>query len=146
MPNRRPPDPVALPRELAAELCARHGLSGVAGALWAHLLLAPGPVSLDELVDATGAAKSTVSVSVRRLEAAGLARRVWQPGDRRDHYVGSGSPAALGRLLRQGWLDGGEALLRASAEAATTPEVRARVERLAGALAQLRQAFDALED
>jgi DNA-binding transcriptional regulator GbsR (MarR family) len=66
---------------------AVYGLSPLLGRLWGVLLLSPTPLGLEALASAVGAAKSTVSVSVRLLEHYRLVERHWRKGDRRDYYV-----------------------------------------------------------
>ena len=73
--------------ELAGRATAVYGLSPLLGRLWGVLLLAPEPLGLDALAMAVGAAKSTVSVSMRQLEHYRLVERHWRKGDRRDYYT-----------------------------------------------------------
>lgn len=63
-----------------------YGIPASHGRLYAVLYLADGPMSLAELSDAIGAAKSTTSVALRRLERARLVRRQPRGSDRRDYY------------------------------------------------------------
>jgi len=78
-------------REQYADLTGRataiYGLSPLLGRLWGVLLLSPAPLGLDALAAAVGAAKSTVSVSMRQLERYRLVERHWRKGDRRDYYA-----------------------------------------------------------
>jgi DNA-binding transcriptional regulator GbsR (MarR family) len=77
-------------RERFAELCGRaaavYGLNPLLGRLYGMLFLSPEPLSLDELSELVGAAKSTVSVAIRGLETYRVVRREWRKGDRRDFY------------------------------------------------------------
>jgi DNA-binding transcriptional regulator GbsR (MarR family) len=73
--------------ELAGRATAVYGLSPLLGRLWGVLLLSPEPLGLDMLAAAVGAAKSTVSVSMRQLEHYRLVERHWRRGDRRDYYA-----------------------------------------------------------
>ena len=73
--------------ELAGRATAVYGLSPLLGRLWGVLLLSPAPLGLDALAAAVGAAKSTVSVSMRLLERYRLVERQWRRGDRRDYYA-----------------------------------------------------------
>lgn len=79
----------------AARLGEYYGLSPILGRTWGVLMASPQPVSLDELAQLVGAAKSSTSVAVRRLESARVVRRVRQKGDRRDHWVAVTDPAAI---------------------------------------------------
>lgn len=63
-----------------------YGIAPLAGRLWAILFLATDPMSLEALCAATGAAKSSVSVALRGLAQARVARRLPPRGDRRDYY------------------------------------------------------------
>ena len=63
-----------------------YGVSPLAGRLYAVLFLAPEPLSLEELCTRTEAAKSSVSVALRSLAHARVARRLPPRGDRRDYY------------------------------------------------------------
>lgn len=72
---------------LAGRATAVYGLSPLLGRLWGVLLLSPAPLGLDALAAAVGAAKSTVSVSMRQLERYRLVERHWRKGDRRDYYA-----------------------------------------------------------
>ncbi|MBX6332617.1 MAG: MarR family transcriptional regulator [Gemmatimonadaceae bacterium] len=62
------------------------GLPRIAGRLFGFLLLSPGPCSLDEIAEALGVSKGSVSTDARLLLRHGWLRRVSLPGDRRDYY------------------------------------------------------------
>jgi DNA-binding transcriptional regulator GbsR (MarR family) len=62
------------------------GMSPIAGRLFAVLLLSEKPRSLDELAEALGVSKASVSTDARRLLERGTVERVSHPGDRRDYY------------------------------------------------------------
>jgi DNA-binding transcriptional regulator GbsR (MarR family) len=62
------------------------GMSPIAGRLYALLLLSDEPRSLDELADALGVSKASVSTDARRLLERGIVERVAKAGDRRDYY------------------------------------------------------------
>ena len=62
------------------------GLSPIAGRLFALLLLANEPKSLDELSTMLDVSKASVSTDARRLLERGIAERVTRAGDRRDYY------------------------------------------------------------
>ena len=63
------------------------GCCDAVGVLRGTLLLAEGPLSMDQLVEDTGYSKSTVSSNMSALERKGLARRVVVPGDKRYYYM-----------------------------------------------------------
>lgn len=78
-----------------AQVCQIYGMPAALGRLYAHLFLSPQPLSLQDLADATGQAKSTTSVALRRLERARVVRRLPRGSDRKDYYVGVTDPLEL---------------------------------------------------
>jgi len=68
---------------LAAEA---DGLPRIAGRLFGHLLLSPGPCTLDEIADALNVSKGSVSTDARLLLRHGWLRRTSRAGDRKDYY------------------------------------------------------------
>jgi len=60
--------------------------AGLPRRILAYLMFTPRPVSLDELCERLGAAKSGVSVNARVLENHGLVRKAWVKGERKDFY------------------------------------------------------------
>jgi DNA-binding transcriptional regulator GbsR (MarR family) len=74
------------------------GLSPIAGRLFALLLLAPEPQSLDELAEALGVSKASVSTDARRLLERGIVERTRRTGDRRDFY--ELTPDFFARVIR----------------------------------------------
>ncbi|GAB4566258.1 MAG: hypothetical protein Tsb0020_17760 [Haliangiales bacterium] len=69
-----------------ARVCGIYGINPLLGRLYGALYLSPTPQSLDDIAGLVGAAKSTVSVSLRKLESLKVVRRSWKKGDRRDYY------------------------------------------------------------
>lgn len=68
-------------------IVAEHdGMSPIAGRLFALLLVADQPQSLDEIAESLGVSKASVSTDARRLLERGIVERVTRPGDRRDYY------------------------------------------------------------
>jgi DNA-binding transcriptional regulator GbsR (MarR family) len=67
-------------------LFEEEGFPRIAGRLTAHLLVSDREQSLDEIADALGVSKASVSTDARRLEAKGIIERTSRPGDRRDYY------------------------------------------------------------
>ena len=63
-----------------------NGLSPIAGRLFAMLLLADAPRSLDEICAALEVSKASVSTEARRLVERGVVERVRRAGDRHDYY------------------------------------------------------------
>src|SRR6516162_3266908 len=74
------------------------GLSPIAGRLFALLMLAPEPRSLDELAEALGVSKASVSTDARRLLDRGIVERTRRTGDRRDFY--ELTPDFFARVIR----------------------------------------------
>jgi DNA-binding transcriptional regulator GbsR (MarR family) len=56
------------------------------GAIFAVLYLSPNPLSLNEIVEATGLTKGAISTEVRTLARMGLVHRSSKLADRRDYY------------------------------------------------------------
>lgn len=75
-----------------ARVCQIYGIPPSIGRLLAALYVSPNPMSLAELADAVGAAKSTTSVSLRRLERYRLVRRMPRGSDRKDYYEATTDP------------------------------------------------------
>ena len=65
---------------------ASEGLPLIAGRVTAYLLVSEGPRSLDEIANALGVSRASVSTDARRLEEKGLLVRSSLPGDRRTYY------------------------------------------------------------
>jgi DNA-binding transcriptional regulator GbsR (MarR family) len=74
------------------------GLSPIAGRLFARLMLAPEPQSLDELAETLGVSKASVSTDARRLLERGIVERTRRTGDRRDFY--ELAPDFFARVIR----------------------------------------------
>lgn len=81
-----------------AQLLAAWGMPLTSGRLYAWLLLAPGPVTLDEFAEALGISKSNASMAARDLETTGMARRLTERGSKRIRYEATREP---GNALRR---------------------------------------------
>ncbi|PJF40525.1 MAG: ArsR family transcriptional regulator [Chloroflexi bacterium] len=70
------------------QLSAYFGFNKVMGQLYGALLLSPGPMSLDDLMERLNISKANVSMNMRTLEHMGMVRQVWirGRGDRRKYY------------------------------------------------------------
>lgn len=68
-------------------LFEQEGLPRIAGRMTALMLVSDDPRSLDEIADALGVSKASVSTDARRLETKGFLVRTSRHGDRRDYYV-----------------------------------------------------------
>lgn len=85
-----PPDAVREAEETVIEAFARsaevYGASRSLGRLYGVLFFAPGALSLDELVERSGYAKSTVSTAMNTLERFHLVHRRSKPGEGKRAY------------------------------------------------------------
>jgi DNA-binding Lrp family transcriptional regulator len=63
------------------------GVPRIGGRLLGLLLLADGPLSLDQIAATLRVSRASVSTNARLLLTAGLIERVSLPGDRRDYYT-----------------------------------------------------------
>lgn len=63
------------------------GLPKGMGSIFGVLYLAPGPLSLDVLVEQSGLTKGAVSTNVRWLERLGMVHLHLELGDRKDYYT-----------------------------------------------------------
>ena len=70
------------------------GFPRIAGRVFALLMISEFELSLDEIADAVGASKASVSVNTRLLETKGLIERISRTGDRRDYYQTTRDPFA----------------------------------------------------
>jgi len=62
------------------------GVPRIGGRIFGLLMLSESPLSLDEIAEALGASKGSVSIDARRLQQLGVIERVGKPSDRRDYY------------------------------------------------------------
>lgn len=132
--------------EGVARICHLYGVSPLVGRLYAALFLSAEPVSLEDLATRSGAAKSTVSVALRKLLVARVVRRLPPGGDRKDFYEAITDPWAMlsdwSRLFFQPELDmwkatsaGLERTLAGAKDApvgAPNAELRRRIRELSG--------------
>lgn len=72
--------------EKTGQLFEADGLARSAGRIFACLLLAPEPLSHEELASSLRISKASVSTNTRLLERLGALERVTRPGDRRDYF------------------------------------------------------------
>ncbi|MED5374732.1 MAG: MarR family transcriptional regulator [Myxococcota bacterium] len=70
-----------------AEIFRIYGLPEMPGQVLGVLMASAEPVTLGELREVLGTAKSTLSVAARRLEAFGVVHRTRLLGDRQDYYL-----------------------------------------------------------
>ncbi|UJL47571.1 MarR family transcriptional regulator [Virgibacillus sp. NKC19-16] len=62
------------------------GLSPVEARLFAYLYLSEEPLTLDDMSEALGKSKTSMSTSIRSLSDLNLVTRVWKKGVRKDLY------------------------------------------------------------
>jgi DNA-binding transcriptional regulator GbsR (MarR family) len=125
-----------------ARLLTPWGVPLAAARLYGYLLLAPEPVSLDQMAADLEMSKSSASVAARLLEMFTLARRHGQRGSRRILYEASdnyeGMLAAQNRMLQEG-----ATLLSAGARVAGSDQARRRLEEMADFYLVTREAMEA---
>ncbi len=72
------------------------------GAIFGVLYLSSTPLSLDEIVEATGLTKGAISTEIRALARMGLVHRSSKLGDRKDYYEAeSDFYAAIRSILKE---------------------------------------------
>lgn len=69
------------------------GMPRIAGRIFGFLFLSDGEHTIDEIAEALGVSRASVSTDARRLVQMEVAERRSRPGDRRDYYAIS--PAAV---------------------------------------------------
>jgi DNA-binding transcriptional regulator GbsR (MarR family) len=109
------------------------GLSPIASRLFAVLLLADGPLSLDELAATLAVSKASVSTDARRLLDRGVVERITHAGDRRDYYELAADSFA--RIIRS-------RIDRWRRMQALIADLRAHAEQLSGAAEDRLQALE----
>lgn len=62
------------------------GLTSLEARLFSYLYLADEPLTLDEMSEAMGKSKTTISTNIRNLLELNLVTRVWKKGVRKDLY------------------------------------------------------------
>lgn len=90
--------------ENTAAIFRIYGMPEFPGHVLGVLMASAEPMTLGELTELLGAAKSTVSVAARRLEAFGAVVKTRVRGDRRDHYQAQDDMGALGEHLLKRFL------------------------------------------
>jgi DNA-binding transcriptional regulator GbsR (MarR family) len=72
--------------EAVAQNMDLYGLTLSVGHLYGTLLFQNKPMSLDEMVEALGMSKTSMSTGVRALMDLNMVNKVWMKGTRKDHY------------------------------------------------------------
>ena len=129
----------------------QEGVPRIAGRIFGFLLLQLEPCSLDEMAEALGVSKASISTDARCLERLHLVERVSLPADRRDYYAVSPDAPARTLAMRVERLRRIRATvgdLSTAATAGTAPAVRARFQALTAAhdltVASLEQLIERL--
>ncbi|MDA1275702.1 MAG: hypothetical protein O2960_16915 [Verrucomicrobia bacterium] len=108
--------------EAGGRLCQLIGVPRSVGQIYGLLFMSPYPLSLDDIAERLGISKGSGSTGTRQLLTWNAIRRVWMPGERRDHFV---VEPDLGNLIRSTYRDLLKPRLHSSSE---------RIERIADAL------------
>jgi DNA-binding transcriptional regulator GbsR (MarR family) len=119
--------------ERAGLLWENDGLPRIAGRIFGLTLLSPRPLGLDEIAEALGVSKASVSNDTRLLERLGFVARVSQPGDRKDYYQSSDRSFEHVVAERVRWLEELERLITDGRAIAASPIVRSRLGELSSA-------------
>ena len=133
------------------EMGQRWGVSRSVAQLHALLFLADAPLPADEIAETLGLARSNVSTGLKELIGWELVKLTHRADDRRDHFEAKQDPwdmlvtIAEGRKRRE--IDPTLALLEdcvreAKADGETSPEVRAKLERLRDLTRQVAGWYD----
>lgn len=78
------------------------GNSGLAGKIYALLLFAPDPLSLQQIAERVQVSKAAVSIQIRTMVFHGLCRKLPRQNDRRDYYM---LPESIGKNFAQNLTD-----------------------------------------
>jgi DNA-binding transcriptional regulator GbsR (MarR family) len=124
-----------------ARLLTPWGVPPVAARLYGHLLLCPGPASLDQITEDLGISKSSASVAARLLESYTLARRHSEPGTKRALYAATDDYEAMIRQQNR-LLEALAGQLNVGAEIAASKMVSARLEEMADFYLIMRGAME----
>jgi DNA-binding transcriptional regulator GbsR (MarR family) len=127
--------------EDVARLLMPWGVPAAAAQLYGYLLLCPRPVSLDEITEELGIAKSSASVAARLLVSYTLARRHREAGTKRALYAVADDYEAMIRQQNQ-LIDALAAQLNAGTRVGASREVNARLAEMAEFYLTMRGAMD----
>jgi hypothetical protein len=127
--------------EDVARLLTPWGVPSAAAQLYGYLLLCPRPVSLDEITEELGVAKSSASVAARLLESYTLARRHREAGTKRALYAVADNFEVMIRQQNQ-LLDALAGQLKSGTGIVASREVNARLAEMAEFYHLMRAAMD----
>jgi DNA-binding transcriptional regulator GbsR (MarR family) len=80
--------------ERLGRLAEGEGLPRIAGRMMGLLMIAGGPLSIDELADQLKVSRASISTNGRLLESLAIAGRVTKAGDRRDYLQIGADPSS----------------------------------------------------
>jgi DNA-binding transcriptional regulator GbsR (MarR family) len=110
------------------ESTEQDGFPRIAGRLFGYLLLSEQPCCIQELADALGVSKASVSIDARRWLDHGVLERVTRDNDRRDFY--QIAPDFFRRLLQyrlERWENAHGAVTEALSRLSLTPVIAERL-------------------
>ena len=130
------------------------GVSPLLGRIHGLLLLVGRPMTAEEVCERLEISRASASVQLNAILGWGLARRMYLPGDRRQHYLAEPEPwtwfRRAVRVRKEREFDPviaglNSAAAEAAAESAGDPELAAEAERLAYLLKFVRLFFGGIE-
>ncbi len=80
------PESDLLAADAVGDVIEHWGFRKALGRIWTVLYLAGGPLSAAELRERLQMSAGAVSMSVGELQRWGVVRRVWRPGERKEHF------------------------------------------------------------
>ena len=133
------------------EKAEKFGMARTAGLLKGLLLVADGPLSLDEMAERLEVSKASVSTNIRLLERWKVARRVYNRHDRKNYYELRGDiweieTEIASTIVRQELEDFGQLIARWEAELQAAGEKEAaRRDSLLAKLADIKEYMEVAE-
>lgn len=120
-------------------------LSRIGGRILGLLLVAPRPVSSEEMAEALQVSRSSISTNLKMLQMGGLVEKVAFPGERLDYYIfaNQGWQRALEMRLA-GFLELKELGEQGLAGLEPGHPARARVEEMVALVARVQQMLEQL--
>lgn len=88
--------------DLFVQLARILGQPKSVGEIYGLLFMAEQPIPMDRIIARLAMSKGSASQGLRVLRSLGAVRMVYQPGDRRDHYVAEASLKVLASGFIQG--------------------------------------------
>jgi DNA-binding transcriptional regulator GbsR (MarR family) len=137
-------------------LASAWGVSPLLGRIHGLLLLAGRPMTAEEVCERLDISRASASVQLNAILGWGLARRMYLPGDRRQHYLAEAEPwtwfrrAVRVRKEREfdpviAGLDAAAAQAQRVAQATADPEMQEEAARLSYLLKFVHLFFDGVE-